>query len=74
MPTHPNHPDIDPDERRLLFRISLSGQVTVSDAHRDPVVARLAAAGLVYGAQLPNKQTALKLTPSGVKLVARLDD
>jgi DNA-binding MarR family transcriptional regulator len=64
------HPNFNPDECQFLLRISQAGEVTASNAHRDPVVARLSAMGMIYGTRLDGRSYLLWLTPEGKKMLA----
>jgi DNA-binding MarR family transcriptional regulator len=66
-----HHPNFNPEECQLLLRINQAGEVTASNAHRDPVIARLSAMGMIYGTRLYDRSYLLRLTPEGKKMLAR---
>jgi DNA-binding MarR family transcriptional regulator len=66
------HPNFNPDECQLLLRINQAGEVTASNAHRDPVIARLSAMGMIYGTRLYDRSYLLRLTPEGKKVLASI--
>jgi hypothetical protein len=53
-------PHLSPDEKQLIFRIVLAGEVLVPAAHRNAVVSRLAASGFIYGRRSLDRSVLLR--------------